>query len=386
MLSTFAKAVTQMKEIPYGDFSKNDLDDKVAAINRKLFYRIFDPIALYQVSYDEEGNTANVIFMDINPAYERVMGVRRKDIIGKTFAEVWPSAERQWHQLVIDVARSGRSKHYEGESHDTGKYLYALGFSPVKGQVAVIFLDMTEWKRSQEALQKSESQLIRYREKLRDLVAKLSLAEEETRRDIAIKLHDKVGYSLAMIMHRLQHLYSETDKEGSRQKINEIMEMLSDVIQDTRNMTFEISSPLLYEVGLPAALESLAEQILRPHDIAMDFKAIGSPDNKLGRDINVLLYQMTRELLINVVKHAEATRVSIRVHFGKNKVRIVVEDDGRGFDDQKKRDSKCRGFGLFSIKERLYSIGGSIQIISEPGRGTIVSLVAPTGKDNGDAG
>jgi len=189
-----------------------------------------------------------------------------------------------------------------------------------------------------------------------------------------------------MIMHRLQHLYSETDKEGSRQKINEIMEMLSDVIQDTRNMTFEISSPLLYEVGLPAALESLAEQILKPHDIAVDFKAIGSPDNKLDRDINVLLYQMTRELLINVVKHAEATRVSIRVHFGKNKVRIVVEDDGRGFDDQKKRDSKCRGFGLFSIKERLYSIGGSIQIISEPGRGTIVSLVAPTGKDNGDAG
>jgi len=380
------KAVTQMKDLSYPNFSQDDLDNKVAAINRKLFYRIFDPIALYRVLYDEKGNPTNVIFMDINPAYERVMGVRRKDIIGKSFGEVWPLAEREWHQLVLEVAQSGRSKHHEGESRDTGKYLHALGFSPVKGQVAVIFLDMTEWKRSEEALHKSESLLIDYREKLRDLVAKLSLAEEETRRAIATKLHDKVGYSLAMIMHRLQHLYGEADKESCRQEIKEIMDMLSGVIQDTRSMTFEISSPLLYEVGLPAALESLAEQILKPHDIAVDFKVIGMPGYEFDRDVSVLLYQMTRELLINVVKHAEATCVSIRVHYGKNKIRIVVEDDGKGFDERKKRPNNHGGFGLFSIKERLYSIGGSIQIISEPGKGTTVSLVAPAGKDGQDAG
>lgn len=373
-----------MKEIPHKYFSKNDLDDKVAAINRKLFYRIFDPIALYRVIYDDNGNPTEVVFLDVNPAYERVMGVKRKQVVGHTFSEVWPCAEKEWHQLVIDVARSGRSKHHEGESRDTGKYLYGLGFSPAKGQVAVVFLDMTNWKRTEEALRKSESQLLSYREELRKLIAKISLTEEETRHSIATKIHDRVGYSLAMIMHRLQRLHGIAQDHNAKNELEEIMKMLDNVIQDTRTLTFEISSPLLYDVGLGAALESVAEQILKPHGIDVDFQEKGDASEKIDTDISVLLYQMTRELLINVVKHAKASRVFIRLHHGKNKVRVVVEDDGRGFIIKKRRSQPtASGFGLFSIKERLHSIGGSIQIISEPGKGTTVSLTAPRRLEHG---
>ena len=118
-----------MQRSLYPESSNGDFDSIVAAINRKLFYRIFDPIALYRVIYDDNGNPTKVVFLDVNPAYERVMGVKRKQVVGHTFAEVWPCAEKEWHQLVIDVAHSGRSKHHEGESRDTGKYLYGLGFT-----------------------------------------------------------------------------------------------------------------------------------------------------------------------------------------------------------------------------------------------------------------
>jgi PAS domain S-box-containing protein len=357
------------------DVSLKDTD----LLYRQLFYRIFDPLALYKVNYDAKGKATSVVFLDINPAYERVMGVKKQNIIGRSFSEVWGASEKEWHDIVLQVAKTGKSTHYEGLSPATGKYLHALAFSPLERQVAVIFLDLTEWKRSEDALQRSEARLIEYREELRNLAAQLSLTEEATRRKFATDLHDRVGYSLATIMHRLEKLSKEAPSESFKKEIENTMGMLSDVIQDTRAMTFEISSPILYEVGLEAALESLTEQLLRPRNITYDFKQNGIPSHTIDKNISILLYQMTRELLINVIKHSEASHVSVRVYRGQKRVRVVVEDNGKGFKKQNEPHwGKWSGYGLFSIRERLHTIDGSIQIISEPEKGTTISLVAPT--------
>lgn len=337
-----------------------------------LFAKILEPVALYRAMFDGEGSFIDVVYLDVNPAYERLMCISREDIIGCTFKEVWSNRENEWQDIILQVAKTGIYARHEGLSHDTGKYLHAVAFSPAREVVAVIFLDMTPWKKAEEALLEKEALLTEYRQELRNLAARLSLAEERTRREIAVKLHDRVGYSLVSLLSRLR---SERQKhEGC---LGEAIDEVEQLLSDTRLLTLEISSPLLYEVGLESALASLVERMLTPHGIGWSFRESG-PKSVISMDIRILMYQMTQELLLNVIKHSRAKNVCLRVQRGKKRVRILVEDDGAGFSgNTPKYWGKWAGMGLFSIRERLHSVGGEIRILSEKGKGSSVTMVAP---------
>lgn len=342
-----------------------------------LFMRVFDPFARYKVICDENKDKCDVEFIDINPAYENVMGINREDVMGKRFREIWPHAEDYWMDIIVETIRTGRSCRYEGYSMDTGKYLEAMAFPTFPGEVGVIFLDRTKWKRSDDKLRKSEQALLEYRKELRELATKLSLAEAEARRKIATHIHDKIGYSLVEILNELRKTLDNNNDPSLAPSLARLSEMTEKVISDSRDLTFETASPLLYEVGLNAAIEQMAETVLSPHNINFDFQ---SSNRKYDADtqICVLLFQMTRELLINVVKHSEADFVNLRVHRSPKKIRVIVEDNGKGFTPSRgKKWGQLKGFGLFSIRERLLPIGGNIQIYSEPGKGTTICLEAP---------
>jgi signal transduction histidine kinase len=142
-------------------------------------------------------------------------------------------------------------------------------------------------------------------------------------------------------------------------------------------LTFELSPPILYELGLEVALEWLAEQIQEKHGILANFEDDKEP-KPLVNDVRVLLFQAVRELLINIVKHAQAHKVKISVRRENNNIKIIIEDDGVGFSTSEGRElGKTTGFGLFSIRERLKIYGGHLEVHSEPGKGTRVTLVAP---------
>jgi len=338
-----------------------------------LFAKILEPVALYRALFDERGAFQDVIYIDVNPAYEQVMDIRKEEILGRPFREIWSEREREWQDIILQVATTGIYARYEGPSYDTGKYLHAIAFSPTRSVVAVIFLDMTDWKRAEEALQEKEVLLTEYRQELRTLAARLSLAEERTRREIAVKLHDRVGYSLVSLLTRLRALSEKHDPDDIAPAIEEVEGLLS----DTRSLTLEISSPLLYEVGLEPALASLAERMLAPHGIAVDFRECG-PQSHISMEIRILMYQMAQELLLNVIKHAGAKNVILRVQRGNKRVRLLVEDDGAGFSSKTpKHWGKWGGMGLFSIREKLHSVGGEIRVFSEKGKGSTVALVAP---------
>lgn len=346
-----------------------------------LFSRILDPVALYRVHYDDKGAFVNMTYIDVNSAYESLMQIRRGAILGKSFEEVWSEQEKNWQDLILQVARSGVYARYEGYSFDTKRHLHALAFSPQKDVVAVIFLDMTQWKEAEAALLEKEKLLKEYRSELRKLATKLSLAEEKTRRDVAVKLHDRVGYSLVSLLNELRAIQEGAEEEGFllKERIAQVQNEVESLLQDTRSMTFEISSPLLYEVGLEPALEALANRMLTPQGIAFDFQECG-PKADVELKNRILLYQMTQELLLNVIKHAHAKRVQLRVQRGKKRLRVLVEDDGVGFShDVREHWGKASGIGLFSIRERLHSLGGELRILSEKGEGCSVSITAPLG-------
>jgi signal transduction histidine kinase len=150
------------------------------------------------------------------------------------------------------------------------------------------------------------------------------------------------------------------------------------VIKSTRSLTFEISPPILYELGLEAALEWFGEHLQEQHGLIVEVSK--SPEPKpLDNENRVLIFKVVRELMLNSVKHGQAR--NLRVALGREEHNLVIEvgDDGVGFTPPATgvEMKKAGGFGLFSIKERLQHLGGSLQVESAPGRGTRISLVIP---------
>jgi PAS domain S-box-containing protein len=345
---------------------------------RELFSRIFDPCALYRIQCGPDGNPLDALFLDVNPAYEASTGIRREDLLGKPFLDVWGRAEREWRDLILKVARSGESEHYEGPNRDTGKYYFALAFCPSPGHVAVVFMDVTERRRDEELLREKQRQLEEYRGELRSLATRLSLAEEETRREIATHLHDRFGYDLVLTLHQLQEVEGVPALPAEAGKrVAEVRRLLERLLQDTRSFTLQISPPLLYEVGLEAAIGDLGDRLFPIRNIAFDFQE-PSHSLDLERPARVLLYQMVRELFLNVLKHSGAQKVQVRLRRAKDKIVLVVEDDGIGFRFADRQEPARRlGLGLFSIQEKLHAVGGLLRVISEPGKGASVLVAIP---------
>ena len=220
--------------------------------------------------------------------------------------------------------------------------------------------------------------LVKHQARLRALALELLRAEESERRRIAAGLHDDVGQLLASIKIRLGALRQSSDSAPYRQELDEVYSQVHEAIQHTRSLTFEMGTPVLYELGLAAALESLAEDYQRTHGLTLQFETTGESFD-LDTDNRVILYQATRELLFNVTKHSRATRATIQLIYAPDSVRIDVSDDGCGFDpaivDELEKDTSS--YGLFNVRERLTDIGGHLEIDSVPGHGARVSLVAP---------
>ena len=140
-----------------------------------------------------------------------------------------------------------------------------------------------------------------------------------------------------------------------------------------------MSSPILYKFGLVAALEELLKDKVRgEHHIHCQFTDDGQP-KPLSQDVLVLLFQSVRELIINMIKHAQAHEVSRDIRREIDSIRIEVTDDGIGFDVSEVLSfpSRKRSVGLFNILERLDYIGGQLDMESQPGCGSRFTLVAP---------
>jgi signal transduction histidine kinase len=217
-----------------------------------------------------------------------------------------------------------------------------------------------------------------YQRQLRYLAYQLSLVEERERRRIAADLHDRVGQTLAISRIRLGLLKEAAASTEFAQPIEDIRKLIIEAIQDTRSLILKISSPILYELGIEAAIEWLAEQTQKEHDIQVSCETDGLP-KLLDNDVRAFLFRAVSELLINVVKHAGASRARITTTRDGDHIRISVWDNGKGFDISKvaSRWNSTDGFGLFSIRERLDHFEGFMEMESRTGHGAQITLIAP---------
>jgi len=228
--------------------------------------------------------------------------------------------------------------------------------------------------------QKAEEKLLIYQRQLRSLASELSLSEERLRRRIATDIHDHIGQNLAISKIKLESLAQSISSPELGKSLNDIVELIARIIESTRSLTFELSPPVLYELGFEAAMEWLVRQMREQHGLSTEFRGDGQ-SKPLDNNVRVLLFQAVRELLVNIAKHAQARNVTVSTQMAGDEVRVDVEDDGVGFDVSQagSHDYKTGGFGLFSIRERLGHIGGHLNVESKRGVGTRVTLMAPIG-------
>jgi two-component system sensor histidine kinase/response regulator len=223
--------------------------------------------------------------------------------------------------------------------------------------------EIAERKEAEEALQASQ-------EKLSALTAELGLTEERERRRIARALHDEVVQKLALGKLKLDQAL----KKGmipAETTIKDLQKILDDSMRDLRNLSTDLSPPLLYEIGLQAAVENLVERLAGEHGFR--FAVSGDDAMDLREDLRVTLFQMAQELLVNMVKHAHASTATVQITKKAGSVRLEVADDGSGFNP-----SDCReGFGLAHIRQRVARLGGDMNISTAAGMGTSVVIEIP---------
>ena len=234
---------------------------------------------------------------------------------------------------------------------------------------------------------RTEQSLMKHQIQLRKLSSALVQTEERERRRIATAIHDSIGQTLAATKIKLGAIRSTLPSGELVGQLDETRELISSAIQETRSLTFELSLPVLYEIGLQSALEWMAEQFQRKYGLQVIITGDGS-DRWLDITYRVFLFQAIRELCFNVVKHARATRVTVSIQGDAELIRCDVVDDGTGFDVKKHHQDgdADMGFGLFSIREQLREYGGVLTLQTSPGSGTIVALKLPPKADSTSRG
>jgi PAS domain S-box-containing protein len=320
---------------------------------------------------------ASGTYIEVNEEFLHISGFTREELIGHKAAELgWLGAEeREWfvqkfptHGRIVELEMTFRTK--------GGNRLAGL----VKGEQIVIagrrclltiMIDMTARKLS-------EQQLLEYQHRLQSLAAELSRAEQEERRRLAALLHDDVVQSLALSRIKLGALRKSLSNAGQRSGLDSARALIDQAIQSTRSLTFQLSPPILHELGLEPALDWLAEQFTGQHGLSCRFTSDAQP-KPLTEEAAGVLFAAVRELLVNAVKHAQATQAEVSSYREGAMICLRVTDNGVGFDTAAvaSRAGKTGGFGLLNIRERLGYLGGSCDLQSEPGRGTRVVLRAP---------
>ena len=247
-------------------------------------------------------------------------------------------------------------------------------------------LELEQRQRAEDALSRLNTDLeqrvkartrevVKSQHQLRALASELTLTEQRERKRLAAELHDYLAQMLALGRIKMGQLRQTLDTAPAAQPLaREIDGVFDKALTYTRSLMAKLGPPVLDELGLPAALTWLAEQ-MPLHNLAVEVR-LESDQVSLPDDQAILLFQSVRELLINVAKHAGTDRATVTLRLeDDHQLCIEVQDNGRGFDPRA-LDTQSAGehFGLFCVRERMEAMNGWLNVNSTVGQGTTVCL------------
>ena len=212
--------------------------------------------------------------------------------------------------------------------------------------------------------------------RIRALATDLTIAEQTERRRLATELHDYLAQMLVVTRMKIGQLLRQDHDHDVRTILQETDQLLHQSLDYTRTLVSELTPQALYERGLSAALRWLGDQMRRQKILTVAI-SLDAPELPLPEADAVLLFHSIRELLFNVLKHGKTDRATVLMSYDQDVLSIIVSDHGCGFHVSGLREDRSDRFGLLSVRERMIALGGSFDLQSEPGKGTVVSLYLP---------
>lgn len=327
-----------------------------------------------------------------NPAPE----FSAESIVGRTDRDLFGDGASGLEALKLSVLDTGRSVRQElmipYGGRETWWDIQAEPRRDVTGEITGVIcaaVDLTERHEREQQLREFNRQLEERVEartaalrkqavRLRNLAAELTAAEQRERRRLASLLHDHLQQLLVAAKLQISNVNATADTCVIDDIRERAIALLEESIDASRDLTRQLRPPVLYEDGLLPALRWLASDLSEKHDL--DVSVTGEIQVELeSEDLRALLFESVRELLFNIVKYADVSEAAVELRsFPENVLQVVVRDGGRGFDaDGLTAAGDEKGFGLFSIRERIAAMGGRVAIESRPGQGTRVSIEVP---------
>lgn len=332
-----------------------------------------------------------------NTGAERVFGYSEEEALGLDEAILFTEKDRAAGvpaDEMTTATREGQASDDRWQRRKDGSHFWASGVvealrhpdGELRGYVKVL-RDNTQQKQAEEALQqfnaRLEQQVAERTQQVRVLVSQLAMSEQEERQRISQVLHDDLQQRLYAIRFQLNILHDalgghleSTVEEEAQHLFAQLEEQLAAVIGQTRTLSIDLSPPVLEGEGLDTALGWLATQMQQQYGLSIQVQSTEDLP-AMSANLRVLLFQIVRELLFNVVKHAGVAEATVVLRHADEEFRIEVIDQGMGFDATAILENPKQSHGLRQNQQRIELIGGQMQIESNPEGGTHVTLTCP---------
>jgi PAS domain S-box-containing protein len=334
-----------------------------------------------------------------NRGQERLTGLKRSDMLGKPVWQTLFQVTPEDHQSP-EVIETLRSKTLEFLKSGKAEWLYRLQereirrpdgsrayvqamMSPVKtarGWISVgITRDITKRRRFEAEIQENRSQL-------QMLMQRLNVVQESERRKISRELHDEIGQSLTAIKINLSEMEKEARSEcgpAGRERLAETEAMVDRMLEQIHEMSLDLRPSMLDDLGLVPTIQWYTRQYARRLHIDLKLET-GGLSARMDPELETDLYRIIQEALTNVAKHAHATKVLVRMRQNASVFKIVIADNGKGFEmnEAKNIPIGARGIGLIGIRERIASHQGHLKIESALGSGFKLAITIPRKEGN----
>lgn len=325
-------------------------------------------------------NEIDSTFKYISPSIKNLLGYEQLDLLGKKIFslihndDLQPLKDEMKQKMFsgeFSTAFSFRVRHKEG-------HFIWLEFlsSPVYQKKNISYFVTSARDITQSVLAKQEIQ--EYQKSLQKLTTEITVIEEKQKKKIASNIHDHLSQSLVISKMRINELKKKPQLKIIDDDLKFIELHISEALENSRKITYELSPPVLYQLGIIDALNWLFEDVEDTHKIKCRLNS-NVTNIKLSDVKSILLYRSIQEVITNAIKYANASLITLDLTRNTLGVDIIVTDNGIGFDTSvlNSHHHSGSGFGLFTVRERIRNIRGTYTIVSEINTGTTVKFFIP---------
>jgi PAS domain S-box-containing protein len=331
----------------------------------------------YRVFVERMNEGAAVLSSDhtvlhCNGRFARFLGEGLQSVIGSSMLDlVWPDD----HPKLVALLRRAAQRNCRGEirlqSRKGAPLSVHLSLNPLRldstRAVCLIASDLSEIKRAEQELRASSEQL-------RNLAAHLLSVREEERARISREVHDELGQSLTAVKMDLAWLAGRLPQRNGPmlERIRATRQLADSIIQSIRRISTELR-PAVLDLGLAAAVEWQVQEFQARSGIQCTVRLLAREE--VASNASTAMFRIFQETLTNVARHAKATRAEVVLQKQRDRLVLLIRDNGRGFDQAD--PSLSKSLGLLGMRERAAILGGKVNISSAPGKGTTVSAWIP---------